>query len=175
MNQSEQLQLRLEFQENAVVDEVSAMTAIVRPILTGILYSLKDQVVKQEGGHDKVKLFMLARLRRAGDGDIGICFEYAVHEAIRERNPMISERIRDAMIQCNLLGHEIGSILFGAEKSGAVNMIQTASQLLTDDSVLLYGTKGRPVKLKGHIWTVAAAFRKPILREILPQSISGLW
>ena len=35
------LQLRLEFQESPVFDEVSAVTAIVRPILSGILYSLK--------------------------------------------------------------------------------------------------------------------------------------
>src|SRR5207244_2060582 len=74
-----------------------------------------------------------------------------------------------------LLGQKMGSILFGAEKSGAVNLIETASELLTDASLLLYGTKGRPVKLKGHIWNVAAAFRRPILRQILPQSISGLW
>ena len=46
---------------------------------------------------------------------------------------------------------------------------------MTDDSVLLYGTKGRPVKLRGHIWNVAAAFRRPTVRNLLPQSISGLW
>ncbi|MEK6411101.1 MAG: hypothetical protein AABN34_29620 [Acidobacteriota bacterium] len=175
MSQSEQLQLRLEFQENPVADEVSAVTAIVRPILTGILNSLKEQVVKEAGGRDNVKLFMLPRLRRPGDGDIGICFEYAVHEAIKQQNPLISERIRDALIKCNLLGHEMGSILFGAEKNGAVNLIETASEFLTDESVLLYGTKGRPVKLKGHIWSVSAAFRRPVFRQILPQSISGLW
>jgi hypothetical protein len=175
MNHQEQLQLRLEFQENPVVDEVSAVTAIVRPILAGTLYSLKHEVVAEAGGHDSVKLFMLPRLRRPGDGDIGICFEYAVHDAINHRNPLISERIQDALHRCNLLGADVASILFGAEKNGAVNLIQTASELLTDDSVLLYGTKGRPVKLRGHIWAVAAAFRRPDFRAILPQSISGLW
>ena len=44
------LQLRLEFQENRVFDEVSVVTAIVRPILSGILYSLKDQVIREAGG-----------------------------------------------------------------------------------------------------------------------------
>jgi hypothetical protein len=141
MSQPEQLQLRLEFQESPVVDEVSAVTAIVRPILAGILYSLKGQVVKEAGGYDHVKLLMLPRLRRPGDGDIGICFEYAVHEAITQRNPLISERIQDAMTQCNIPGNAVASILFGAEKNGAVNLIQTASELLTDDSRLLYGTK----------------------------------
>jgi hypothetical protein len=64
-----------------------------------------------------------------------------VHEAITQRNPLISERIQDAMTQCNIPGHAVASILFGAEKNGAVNLIQTASELLTDDSRLLYGTK----------------------------------
>lgn len=171
----EQLQLRLEFQENPVVDEVSAVTAIVRPILAGILYSLKQQVVIEAGGYKDLKLFMLPRLRRPGDGDIGICFEYAVHDAIRQKNPLILERVHDAMIRCNLFGQDTASILFGAEKNGALSLIETASDLLTDDSALLYGTKGRPVKLRGHIRAIAAAFRKPLFRTLLPQSISGLW
>jgi hypothetical protein len=175
VDRQEQLQLRLEFQESPVVDEVSAITAIVRPILSGILYSLKEQVIKEAGGHRDLKLFMLSRLRRPGDGDIGICFEYAVHDAIRQKNPLIMGRIQDAMKQCNLFGTETASILFGAEKTGAVNLIETASELLTDDSVLLYGTKGRPAKLKSHIWAVASAFRRPSARPSLPQSISGLW
>lgn len=172
---TEQLQLRLEFQENPVVDEVSAVTAIVRPVLAGILYSLKRQVVDEVGGHQELKLFMLPRLRRPGDGDIGICFEYAVHNAIRSGNPLILERVLDAMAQCNLHGDHAASILFGAEKNGAVNLIDTASGLLTDDSALLYGKKGRPVKLKAHMSAIAAAFRKPSARALLPQSISGLW
>lgn len=32
------LQLRLQLQRNAVADEVSAITAVVRPILEGLLY-----------------------------------------------------------------------------------------------------------------------------------------
>ncbi len=175
MKQPEQLQLRLEFQESPVADEVSAVTAIVRPILTGLVYSLKEDVIQEAGGYDGVKLFMLPRLRRPGHGDIGICFEYAVHDAITNKNPLIIERVRDAHNLCNLYGQEMSSILFGAEKNGALNLIETASELLTEDSVLLYGTKGRPAKLKAHISAVAAAFRKPVVRSLLPQSISGLW
>ena len=175
MNRPQQLELQLEFQENPVIDEVSAITAIVRPILAGILYSLKEQVIREAGGQNDVKLFKLPRLRRPGDGDIGICFEYAVHDAIRKKNPLIMERVEDALHQCNLFGREMASILFGAEKNGALNLIETASELLTDESILLYGTKGRPAKLKAHIRSVAAAFRRPIMRTFLPQSISGLW
>jgi len=46
------LQLCLEFQESPVFDEVSAVAAIVRPILSGILYSLKEQVIREAGGHE---------------------------------------------------------------------------------------------------------------------------
>ncbi|GFO80539.1 MAG: hypothetical protein A49_01660 [Methyloceanibacter sp.] len=169
------VQLRLEFQDNPVVDEVSAITAVVRPILRGILYALKKEVAEQAGGYDGLKLFMLSRLRRPGDGDIGICFEYAVHDALNKRNAMIVDRVADALRVCNVPGAEISSILFGAEKSGALNLIDTANDRLTPDSVLLYGTKGRPVKLKNHIGAVASAFRRPDARGRLPQSISGLW
>jgi hypothetical protein len=172
---AEQLTLRLEFQENPVEDEVSAITAVTRPILAGILYGLKGDVVREAGGYDQLKLFMLARLRRPGDGDIGVCFEYAVHNALHTGNSMVVERVADALIKCNVPGHMIASILFGAEKSGALALIDTAKDILTDDSILLYGTKGRPAKLRRHIESVAAAFRKPDARQQLPGSISGLW
>ena len=76
------MQVREQRQLNAVSDQVLALTAVVRPILTGTLYALKAEVVAQAGGYEQIKLFMLPRLYKAGDGDCGICFEYAVHEAI---------------------------------------------------------------------------------------------
>jgi hypothetical protein len=172
---NEHMQLRLEFQENRVADEVSAITAVVRPILTGILYALKRDVAEEAGGYESLKLFMLGRLRRPGDGDIGICFEYAVHDALVTRNPAVVERVDDALRLCRCPGSDIASILFGAEKSGALSLIGTAKALLSDNSELLYGTRGRPVKLKRHIESVARAFRRPEARDALPTSISGLW
>jgi len=79
------VQIRSEEQQNPVADEALAITAVVRPILTGILYSLKADVVAEAGGRTGVKLKMLPRLRRPGDGDTGICFEYAVHDAVTPR------------------------------------------------------------------------------------------
>src|SRR3989442_4359427 len=87
------IQLRLEFQEALVADEVSAITAVVRPILTGILYALKGEVAQEVGGYDNLKLFMLSRLRRPGDGDTGVCFEYAVHDALTRGDATVSERL----------------------------------------------------------------------------------
>jgi hypothetical protein len=76
---------------------------------------------------------------------------------------------------CRINGMEPSSILFGAEKSGAVQLIETIKNRLTDDSALLGGARGRPVKLKRHIDSVATAFRRPSKRFGLPQSIAGLW
>ena len=46
---------------------------------------------------------------------------------------------------------------------------------LTDDSLLLTGDRGKPIKLKKHINGVVSAFRRPVDRSKLPSSINGLW
>jgi len=172
----EQLQLRLQWQRNPVADEVSALTAVVRPILQGVLFALKQDAVAEVGGYENVKLGLLPRLYRPGDGDCGICFEYAVHDAVHRGDALVLSRLVEAMHNhCRMKGSTPQSILFGAEKKGAVQLIDTAKDVLTDDSSLLYGSKGRPVKLKRHLDGIAAAFRKPSARLALPYSISGLW
>ena len=134
------MQIRSEVQLNAVADEVSAVTAVVRPILTGILYSLKADIAAEAGGIDGVKLKMLPRLRRPGDGDTGICFEYAVHDAVRRGEQAVTERVADALVMCKVPGDDVESILFGAEKAGSQQLIDTAAALLTNDSSLLSGS-----------------------------------
>ncbi|CAN5901119.1 hypothetical protein BH11MYX4_BH11MYX4_01850 [soil metagenome] len=137
---------------------------------------MKKDVVGHVGGYDKVPLSMLNRLYRAGDGDCGICFEYAVHDAVERNDPMVMERLTDVLTRhCKIPGTLTRSVLFAVEKQGNLQLIETANQLLTDDSVLLYGTKGNPVKLKRHLRTVAEAFNRATARAQLPQSISGLW
>jgi len=68
---------------------------VVRPILQGTLYALKHEVIREAGGYEQFKLFMLPRLYRTGDGDCGICFEWAVHDAItkllKERRQMVED------------------------------------------------------------------------------------
>ena len=168
--------IREQRQQNPVADEVAALTAIVRPILIGTLYALKQEVVAQAGGYDGVKLFMLPRLYKAGDGDCGICFEYAVHEAISRQDARVIERIEDAAKLCNVTGQAPPkSLLFGLEKTGTQQLIDTASDVLTDDSRLLYGTRGQPAKLKRHLSDLAGAFRNRKTRLALPYSIRGLW
>lgn len=167
--------VRSETQQNAVASEVAALIAVVRPILEGLLHSLKQDVTNEIGGLAGMKLKMLPRAYRAGDGDCGICFEYAVHDAITRQDADVLQRIEDALKQCRVPGTEYQSILFGAEKKGASQLIATAGNLLTDDSRLLTGKRSQPPKLKGYLNTLAAAFRRPTTRLSLPTSINGLW
>lgn len=169
------VEVRAEKQQNPVAAEVPALIAVVRPILEGLLFSLKDQVTEDAGGLDNIKMRMLPRLYRAGDGDCGICFEYAVHDAIARSEATVMERVEDALRQCNVPGSAFQSILFGAEKKGASQLIATAADALTDDSRLLTGKRSQPPKLKGYLNTLAAAFRRPSTRLSLPTSINGLW
>jgi hypothetical protein len=117
----------------------------------------------------------LARNYKQGDGDCGICFEYAVHDAIRRGEASVMERVNDGLIRCKIKGGDPSSILFGAEKSGSLQLIKTASELLTEDSRLLAGTRGQPCKLKRHIESVASALKRSAIRHQLPWSIGGLW
>jgi hypothetical protein len=170
------IEIRTESQLNPVGDEVSALIAVIRPILQGLLYALKQEVVAEVGGFPNVKLLMLPRMYRAGDGDIGICFEYAVHDAIKRGEPEVVQKVNDGMRKhCKVRGNETSSILFGAEKNGALRLIDTAKGLLTDDSRLLTGAQAQPVKLRRYINLLAAAFRRPTTRLYLPASISGAW
>jgi hypothetical protein len=78
------MEIRTQIQRARVGDEYSAIVAVVRPILEGLLYALKQDVVAEVNGYPNVKLKMLPRLYRPGDRDCGICFEYAVHDALSE-------------------------------------------------------------------------------------------
>lgn len=163
-------------QVHPVCAEVEALYAVVSPILQGILYSLKRDIVKQIGGYEGITIALLSRLYKEGDGDCGICFEYAVHDAIANQNPDVLERIDFALEKyCKIKNGKPSSILFGIEKTGAVQLLNSIEEHLTAESILLPGSKGQPVKLKKHIQGVINAFRKPAEREKLPSSINGLW
>jgi hypothetical protein len=170
------IDIQAQVQRNAVADEVSALVAVVRPILVGLLYGLKADVAAEVGGRENVKLKMLERMRRKKDGDLGICFEYAVHDAMRQRNTMVLERVDDALTRlCGITGDPPQSILFAVEKSGSEQLIETATELITPESRLMSGARGQPAKLHKHIEGIAQAFRRPDARDALPYSISGVW
>lgn len=169
------MKLLIESQQNPVGSEVLARIAIVRPILTALLAGIKQEVINELGGMQNMKLFMLPRAYRDGCGDVGFCFEWAIHDAIRRKEPMVMERLEDAAKQCRLPGNSFQSILFGVEKSGKTRIIDTANELLTDGSRILTGAQAQPPKLKTYMNMLAAAFHRPDTRAALPSSINGLW
>ncbi|MEP6786680.1 MAG: hypothetical protein ABI898_13225 [Sphingomonadales bacterium] len=169
------IEVRREKQLNQVGDDVLALTAVIRPILTGVLYALKADVVLEAGGYENIKLKMVPRLYRPGDGDVGICFEYAVHEALNQNDARVMERVEDALKLCNIKPPKPSSILFGVEKTGSIQLIDTAKGILTDDSRTLSGNQGQPPFLRRRLNTIAAAFKRPTTRMALPWSMRGLW
>lgn len=154
-----------------------ALYAVIPPILQGILYSLKrDMMDSFNLTYDEITLAQLARLYREGDGDYGICFEYAVHNAIINNQFSVLDRIDTALSKfCKIKNGDPTSILFGAEKNGAIQLIDSVNEHLTDESALLTGDRGRSIKLKKHIQGVVNSFQKKTEREKLPNSINGLW
>lgn len=170
------INIQVEQQQNYVADEVSALVAVVRPILQGLLFAIKQDVAKEAGGIENLKLFMLPRVYRPGAGDCGICFEYAVHDAILRKDPMVVERVHDSLTRhCRVPGIDTASILFGAEKTGALQIIGNAGHLLTEESRVLTGAQAQPPKLKQYIKDLTQAFHRQTYRDQLPSSISGLW
>ena len=88
----------------------------------------------------------------------------------------VLDRINDAVKLCKIRsGGNPSSILFGIEKSGAVQLIDTAKEILTDNSRALAGSVGQPPKLIRRLNILAAAFKRPTTRVALPWSIRGLW
>lgn len=169
------MQLITENQVSPIGSEVLARISIIRPILTSLLIGIKGDVADELGGRDNIKLMMLPRAYRAGAGDIGFCFEWAIHDAVKRHDPTVLERLSDASRRCRLPGEEFESILFGLEKSGKVQVIDTANHILTSESRVLTGERAQPLKLKSYLNRLSAAFNRPETRRALPSSISGLW
>ncbi|MFD9472136.1 hypothetical protein [Streptomyces goshikiensis] len=169
------LRIRAEKQNNPVADEVSALIAVTRPIIAGVYHSISQDMLSAIGPRENIQLKVLGKIRSKGDGDTGIAFEYAVHDAVATGVPVVVERVADALGRCRINRGDPSSILFAIEKSGSQQLISTEIDLITSDSRVLSGERGQPVKLKGYLNQLAAAFRRPNTRKQLPQSIRGLW
>lgn len=148
---------------------------MVIPIIRGMLYSAKQDMITALGGYDKLTLEQFARIYVEKSGDYGICFEYAVHQSIRNRDAALYPLISSVLEEFCGIGGGAESILFGAEKTGATRIIETANDLLTDESRVLAGRTGQPAKLKRLLKDLVKAFKSAKHRDLLPQSIRGLW
>ena len=169
------VEIREERQVNPVAEDVSALVAVTRPIITGLLHSIGEEYLRPHGGRAGMRLADLGRVRKASDGDLGVAFEYAVHDAIMNGNGVIVDRVSEALRNCNISRGAPQSILFAMEKSGAKQLVKTQRELITPESRVLSGRRGQPVKLQRYMNQLAAAFHRPTTRLALPQSIQGLW
>ncbi|MCT1998244.1 hypothetical protein M3C58_08565 [Brachybacterium muris] len=169
------MEIRQERQISPVADDVSALVGVTRPILVGLLHSIGEEYLEVHGGREGILLKNLGRVRKANDGDLGIAFEYAVHDAILRQEPSVTDRISEALRQCRIGTDVPSSILFAMEKDGTKQLIDTKRDLITAESRVLSGNQGQPVKLQKYMNQLAAAFHKPSSRPALPRSIQGLW
>jgi hypothetical protein len=169
------MKLAVQRQTGPVTDPTLARYAMVRPVLTALLHSLKRARIERLGGVDKVTLEDLAREYRQGSGDSGICFEYAVHDALLTKHPHVHSRVSEVLEKFCRIKEGAESILFGVEKGATLKLVATGAERLTDESRILVGGAGQPPKLKKHMATIYGAFHSPKLRAILPRSIRGLW
>ena len=79
----------MSLQTDEVNDAVRAKFAMAAPVLEATLYSVAMHRIERLGGYAAWTLEDLSREYLEGDGDAGICFEYAVHEAIAARHELI--------------------------------------------------------------------------------------
>lgn len=161
--------------ENSHKHKEKIIYAMVAPILFGLLIGLKKEVIESCRGIDKILLRELARNYREGDGDCGICFEYAVHSAIRNNNPMVMEQIQNALSMCGIEGRNTTSILLGFEKSKILQINNELLNTLTETSTLLSGTNGERIKIKEYLEDIQKSFRFRNARSHLPAAIAGIW
>lgn len=168
-------QLSLAIQDSEVGEAVRARYTMVASILRAMLYATHGPMVNALGGPTKITLEQLARIYQEGSGDYGICFEYALHDSIRARQPAIYPVIEEILHKfCRIKGNT-ESILFGLEKEGRLNIVETAENSLTNEARVLVGKPGKPPFLKHRIGTLQRAFRSVVHRKRLPHSIRGLW
>lgn len=162
-------------QIGVVEDPVRSKLAMIAPVIKATLHALARNRIERLGGIEAVTLQDLAREYREGNGDAGICFEYAVHEAIDSENQLITPLVSEVLDDLCGISGGAQSILFGPEKEGVIPILESVENALTDDSVVYVGNRGRPPKLKQYIPKIIRAYRRNEERNRLPRSITGLW
>src|SRR5436190_4636577 len=99
------MKLAVEHQLAEITDDTRARIAMVRPVLRATLFALEHGIVDRLGGYSKVTLADMARVYREGSGDCGICFEYAIHDAIKRRDPLLQPRVSEVLEDfCKIVG-----------------------------------------------------------------------
>lgn len=171
------MELRKEIQKDSVGDYTQSVVAVVRSILLSILSSISgSRTAGDLHSTERIRLLQLLRTYRQSGTDIGISFEYTVHEAIMNRNPEIMDRIDSALTTlCGIRGDAPSSLFFGVEKQGTIGLIRSREGDYTDDSLVLSDRHGRFANLRKFVDRVAIEFGKRNVTDRLSSSINGLW
>jgi len=155
--------------------EKQILLAMVGPILFALLCHLKREVVNDLGGLDKIKLRQLARNHKSGFGDCGISFEYSVHSAIRNNNPLVMERIQYALKMCKISGNQTTSILLGFEKQGVLQISDHWINNMNSESEVITGAYGESTRIYDYRYDIRNAFHNKKIRDNIPPVIRGIW
>ena len=170
------MKLQIDTQIGFVADETRSKFAICSSIIKGFLFSLKRERIERLGGYEKVTLWDIAReTRTESDGDCGICLEYALHDSISQRNPLVWPIVSEALNDFCKIKDGAHSILFGAEKNNYIDLINSNSHYINPQTRILHGTPGKPVYLERYMEAITKSIYSAPARELLPQSIRGLW
>lgn len=169
------MKLQTEIQRAPITDAARSRIALALPVLKGMLFALQRDRVARLGGYAAITLADLGREYREGSGDCGICFEYAVHDALLSKDANIYPRLSSVLEDFCGIKTGAESILFGAEKTGAISLIETSHELVNAESRILSGKIGQPAKLQKQWNTITKALRDTKARDRLPTSIKGLW
>ncbi len=152
-----------------------ALRAVVAQILTSFLGALPQTAVAAIGGRQSLTMGTLPRLALMGGDDLGLSFDYAAHDLLRAPDSPLRGRIADALHLCRLPTTAPASLLFGLERSGAVQAIDPPADVICAQCMTLGGSSGRTRTLLGRLNVLAAAFRRAAPCPTAPHSLRGGW
>jgi hypothetical protein len=164
--------------QDAPVDEYGrALYAICRSVLRAVLDSLsKEDLTDLNTPLEDVTLRQLAKVVRL-DRDKGMRgdgFEWAVHEAIIGKEPLVLEPIHHALKRCStsVKDQEPSSIMFGEERAKYLGFVDAVVDQAGEQSFLLPEGSGRPFYFGP--WVTKAALGHRAEAE-LPERIKKVW
>lgn len=165
-------------EQSAPVDEYGrALYAVSRSILRAHIDSLSDEDLRDMNTPlDKVNMRQLSKMARLerDKGMRGDGFEWAVHEAIIGREPLVIDPIAQAMRRASkhLKDDLPTSLLFGQERAKYLGFLDAVVDEAGADSFLLPHGNGRPFSFGP--W-VSVAAKGHSAEEELNERIKKIW
>ena len=159
-------------------DIYQAQCTLIAACLEAMLHTVAAERADWAQGAERMTLEQLAYFRNdRHEGEYGICWEYAIHDAIVKKDPLIHNLVSEVLEgECKIkMKDGAQSILFGPEKGHKVPILKSREDVLNEDSRVLVGKAGKPPQLKKHLADLRKAASSIPAREKLPKSIEGLW